>query len=823
MKAVIFSIVISIAIVLFVPVRINAEPVIIDPELNELPLGSYLEIFEDKTGRLKFEDILSKERSGSFIHSELKYPGFGYTESVYWVKFRVINESDIDREWVLEISYPHIDKINIFVLSDNDTIDEKRIAGDHLEFSKREFEHRNFVFKFKEMAGRDRTFYIRFETEGLMNIFLTMMSAKGFTEINNREQIMLGLYYGAIFVMLLYNLFLFFSVRDKSYLFYVLYYLFLSIFQLSMNGLAYQYLWPDAVWWANNSIPLILMLSIGFAVQFSRVFLNIPRFLPKIDGILKTVLSVIIVVLPFSLFADYKFILYISMIITIFSAVILTVSSIKILTIGFIPARFYVIAWTAFWTGTVLYALRSFSIIPNNAVTGWGYQAASLMEVVLISLGLADRINYMKRELEKLNVNLESVVDERTKKLNVALREMEKKDEIVQMEFELAGNIQKGILPQTPYYFEGIKIDTYYKSMLKVGGDFFDIFHMKGGYLGIIIADASGHGMPAAFITALAKITISEAVQTSLFPADIFVQVNNELLKTIKTDDFVTAFLVVISPSFEVFYGNASHQKSLVLRKDDHRIDEWDTNGLFMGSLELANDMYEDCRDVLNYGDRLLMYTDGFVESRNSDDELFGTERLKKIFFETSDLPIEDVKERIVSAWEDFIKDTEQTDDTTLVIVEIDCAYKDLIEYRDKGFKLLFEKKYSEAIKNLNRALEINPDDEKSQLFIGECYLKEGEYSKSVEFLKQYLVNNEVDANVYCHLAEAYYELDEYESAYKTAHKSTQLRNDFVDAMKICGLSLIGMGRLDEAKDVWRKILAVDPENKIALEELEKL
>jgi sigma-B regulation protein RsbU (phosphoserine phosphatase) len=216
---------------------------------------------------------------------------------------------------------------------------------------------------------------------------------------------------------------------------------------------------------------------------------------------------------------------------------------------GFRSALFYIIALAAFWVGLFVFGLKTLGMIPHNMVTRWLLQWASLLQVVLLSLGLADRINILRKELQDLNVNLENIVEERTAELNTTMVSMEKKERAIQKEFELAGNIQQGILPVMPFYYGGIKVDAYYKSMGKVGGDFYDIFHMKGGYLGILVADASGHGMPAAFITALAKISFAEAIQTYLFPSDIFKMVNNELLETIKTDDFVTAFFIVISPT----------------------------------------------------------------------------------------------------------------------------------------------------------------------------------------------------------------------------------------------------------------------------------
>jgi sigma-B regulation protein RsbU (phosphoserine phosphatase) len=393
---------------------------------------------------------------------------------------------------------------------------------------------------------------------------------------------------------------------------------------------------------------------------------------------------------------------------------------------------------------------------------------------------------------------------------------MERKDNEIQREFDLAGNIQHGLLPQTPYYYEGVKVVAYYSLMGKVGGDFYDIFQMKGGYLGVLIADVSGHGMPAAFITALAKISFAEAIQTSLFPADIFRHVNNELVKAIKTDDFVTAFFAVISPARDIFYCNASHQMALVLRKDTMSIETWDTNGLFMGYSPDSNAMYEDGQNQLGYGDRILLYTDGIVTAVNGDGLPFGERRLESLFADTAALSLEEARDRIVRECQEHASASPQTDDMTLVMIEIDPAYRNLVEYRDQAFKLMWHQHYQAAIPLLSRALAINSKDEQSHLFIGECYLKNSDYAKAVEHLELYLKNNEFDANVWFNLAWAHYCLNDYPKTIKYSSRASSLKGNFIDAMMLTGLSLKKTGERREAKKVFEKILAIDPDNDLA-------
>ena len=794
---------------------------IIDPDFKKLDIGTGFEMLEDGKKTLTIDQVLRPEISSLFVMKKQISPSFGFTSSAYWVRFRVENRTGSDVTFLLETAYPLLDDIRLYRVDDRGTILESRTGGKMRPFREREVDYRNWVFRCTEKAGAGTTYILRVTTESSMNLSMHLWTPDVFFYNVTRENVLQGIYYGAILVMLIYNLFLFCSIRDMSYLFYVLYYAFFLMFQLSLNGLAAQYLWPGSQWWANNNLVFFILLSIIFALNFCRTFLEMERTIPRMNEIFLVLIMLLIIFVPFSFFLNYRIMMMGAISITFMTALLVSISLVKVLKKGFKPARFYAIAWSFFWVMVVLHGLKSFALIPDNMVTQWGMQASSFMEVVLISLGLADRINYLKKELESLNENLENIVEERTEEINSILNRMEKRDNELQQELDLAADIQRGILPQTPFYHEGIAVEAWSRSMGKVGGDFFDIFQMQGGHVGVLIADASGHGMPAAFITALAKISFAETIQTQLFPRDIFVNVNNELMKTIKTDDFVTAFFLVIGPTYEVFYGNASHVLPLVLRREGLTVEEWDTNGLFMGAMDIANEMYEDRQDILNFGDRVLLLTDGLSEAKNTEGESFGSGRLKNILTETAHLSIGEVRDRIMKEWNGFTRGTEQSDDVTLVIVEIDPVYRDLVLFREKGFKLLSKGSYDEAVTELEKALAIDASDEKTHLYVGECYLNAGNYPRAVEHLKEYLGKNEIDANVWCHLAEAYLHLRNFSMAYQAAQKALQFRSNFVRALVVSGLSLKNLQKKKEAYVVWKKLLTIDPKHEMALQEIQ--
>lgn len=404
-----------------------------------------------------------------------------------------------------------------------------------------------------------------------------------------------------------------------------------------------------------------------------------------------------------------------------------------------------------------------------------------------------------------------------------ALANLKERDLYIDKEMDIASDIQRGILPATPISYNGISIEAFYRSMDKIGGDFFDIIPMSGGHVCIFIADVSGHGIPAAFISAIGKISFIEATQKNLFPRDILTRVNTALLETIKTQDYLTAFVAVISPSFEVFYTNASHHKAMVLRKRTAEIETWDTNGLFVGALENAGETYEEKHDMLDFGDRMLLFTDGLVEARNANDEQFGLSMLQRTLVDSRDMNIREARTHIIRTWEEFVSDTPIRDDVTFLLIEVDPAYQELINHRNRGLELMYNRNLDEAIVELRAAMSLGTADEQVHQLLARCHMQKGEFALAIEQLLLYLGLHSEDADTLYKLSAAYFNVKDYENASKCAQKACQLRKDFRGPLLVWARALEKLGKPGEAVPLLEKLLALDPENSSAKSGLSRI
>lgn len=378
-----------------------APAIQLSPELDSAILGRSLEYLRDDSGALTVEQA-EQTRTG-WNTSDKDFPGFGFTRATYWVRLRLHNPEAQTREWRLEQGYPLIDSIKLYERRDGRLVE--RAAGDSLPFAAREVDHRNFVFPIATGPG-ETVLYLRYETASSMNIHLRLWRPDAFLESVYAEQIALGLYYGIILVMILYNFFLFVSLRDLSYLYYVFSIAGYALYQLTLNGLSYQYLWPDAVWWGNVALPFFMFAGVAGAKLFSRSLLNTAQYAPRLDRILVGLMALTGALAPISLFLPYRIGIIAAALLVLISVIFMAAAGVVTALAGYRPARYYLVAWSMLLLGVLVYVLKTFAILPDNFVTNWSQQIGSALEVILLSLALGARITLLREANEQAQRDL---------------------------------------------------------------------------------------------------------------------------------------------------------------------------------------------------------------------------------------------------------------------------------------------------------------------------------------------------------------------------------------------------------------------------------
>lgn len=392
--------------IIFIFVLVNGkleaqEPVILDDSIEKYPIGLNTSILEDTGNKLRFQDVTSKTFSDRFKKSDKVSPSYGFTDSVFWIRFTLRSKSIKHSYWLMELDFPLMDKISLFVPNPNGEYTEKRY-GYSMPFAQRDIRHRNFVFKLDIQNGEKKTYYLRFENADRMEIPLTLWSATSFQEKNRTEQYIFGIYLGIIFVMFLYNLFLFFSIKDRTYLYYVLYILGFGFFQLTQNGLVYEYFLPEFLSKFNHYIPFATVFLLFIVIHFSQSFLNTKVNTQKINVFLSALKYTQLVLILFIPFISYPFFIQLESIMASLILIAIFTTGIIIMFKGYRPAKYFVFAWTSLIIGGIVFAFKVSAFLPNNVLTSYAMQVGSVVEVILLSLGLGDRINMMKSQNEKI-------------------------------------------------------------------------------------------------------------------------------------------------------------------------------------------------------------------------------------------------------------------------------------------------------------------------------------------------------------------------------------------------------------------------------------
>ncbi len=373
----------------------DALDLVIDTDLTSIKIGKNLSYFEDKTNSLTIEDISAEKFQKSFIVSKKDSLSLGYSRSTFWVKLNTINPTKQVINWYLEYEYPMIDYLTFFFRVKNDY--EKIETGDYLPFSSRPVNYRNFVFPIKGMPGK-HTYFLKVKSSGTILIKLVAWELSELNKKKDAEMPILWMSYGILLALVIYNLFIFFSVGEKAYIYLVLVIVPFIFFALITNGYANQYLWTNWTWWGNVCQPFFVYWIIVSTLEFTRAFLNSKENLPIYDKIFRVLVIITVLCFIFPFVGEYYYAIQLAAILSIIGSLVMIAGGTTALIRGYRQAYFYMGSWIFFLGGTLLMLFRVFAIIPDNYFTAWGYQIGFVVMALLFSLGIADMINIIRSE-----------------------------------------------------------------------------------------------------------------------------------------------------------------------------------------------------------------------------------------------------------------------------------------------------------------------------------------------------------------------------------------------------------------------------------------
>lgn len=374
-------------------------------ELYEIK-GSGLAYLEDPDGKLTIDQVSSSQYREKFRNDLTEVPNFSYTRSAYWLRFTIAGAKP-EREWLLEVGYALIDHVSLFVPG-KDGYREKR-QGQLLPYHTpdRVIENENFIFPLDIRPGETKTYFIRVDTEDSLAVPMRLMSWKAFSERSNLIRLFLGIFYGFIIVMVLYNAIVLIASRELQYLFLTLHLVSFIIFIMSENGMTYQYLWPGLPWWGKRVVPFSVSLVYVWSSLFARLFLQTRKMSPRLDKLILAAVGLSVVSAVLALTVQYFYAIIFSVLLVGILVPVLIVSAFVIWRKGYRPALSYLIAWTTLMTGGLVYGLKTLGFLPESMITKYGILVGASFQAMLLSVAMADKINVMTDSLRSLKNRLE--------------------------------------------------------------------------------------------------------------------------------------------------------------------------------------------------------------------------------------------------------------------------------------------------------------------------------------------------------------------------------------------------------------------------------
>ncbi len=362
----------------------------------ETDLTQAIAIFTDKNHQHTPESIALGEAKNDFKLAKTNNPNFGFNRSTIWVKIPIHNTTNMVQERVISIHYAMIEHLRFFYQSNTGDFHET-ITGLNYPYYQRPIESDYYAFPITLAAGEKQIFYIEVHSYTPFALPIRLTTFTQFTQFNSHKMLFTGIYVGIMIALILYNLFVFISTRDKAYLFYVFFAFGSAISSIIILGFGYQF-WPNATLFNKHLATFSLGLLTVMMIQFCRYFLDTQSSMPNYDKVLKIslyVFSLIAIIITLGGFRHTAGLGYYASMTgaTLIIGVIVLGIKYRIQSI-----IFFVLAWGVLLATAPLAIYSVINILPHKPIFTWIYQLGNAVEAILLSLALADRINTLKQE-----------------------------------------------------------------------------------------------------------------------------------------------------------------------------------------------------------------------------------------------------------------------------------------------------------------------------------------------------------------------------------------------------------------------------------------
>ena len=396
---------------------------------------------------LTLEEVRRKREAGEFSSVDPRSTAatnFGLTQSKIWLHQTFTTDAILPARWLLEVAHSSLDSVDVFIAEEGGDYIWQH-AGDQVPFADKALPHRHHLFELNLKPSTGYSLYVRAASSGTLTVPVNLWQPDALWADDQVSYALLSCYFGLLAGLMVYNLFLFFSLRDKLYLIYVAFIGFLALGQAGLAGLTGQFIWPNNALLTHLSPTGGVSLAGIFGVYFVHGFLGpTPRGL-KMQWVMPLLGIMFATSFTFTLFVSY----FVGAVLVNITSLLFALSALLMggvsLYRGQPGARFFVLAWVSLLLSILVIALHNLGILPSNGFTANALMFGSAAEMLLLSLALADRINSLQRSQDQaqqdaLKINREMVDALRESERQLESRVTARTAELEQTNDELTRN-----------------------------------------------------------------------------------------------------------------------------------------------------------------------------------------------------------------------------------------------------------------------------------------------------------------------------------------------------------------------------------------------
>lgn len=378
--------------------------VVVAAEAAEVPLVASARIVADREGKLGVDDVLALPAAAGTV-TDGAMVSFGFTASTYWFSFALVNPAPTPQHRLLAFEPTWLDDVEVTLIGPDGS---RRVfrGGDARPFGERALPHRQINFELDLPPGRSRLL-IRTQTRDPFLVAMSLWERGAFFHADADEAAYFGVLYGAMGALLLFNLVLFFSVRERIYAAYVAYLGAFFAMHATYNGHAYGLLWPDAPAWANWAHSTFIYLFLLAGLFFTISFLELRTLMPAAYRLARTFFAVVLVsFVAAALFGGYRLHVASSILwVVIYSPFVLWLG-VRSFRAGNRAARYFLTATAAGFVGSFVTSVTVSGFIPYSIYTYRAVDIGMLVDAILLSLALADRLRIARTETDRAKAEL---------------------------------------------------------------------------------------------------------------------------------------------------------------------------------------------------------------------------------------------------------------------------------------------------------------------------------------------------------------------------------------------------------------------------------